>query len=365
MIKFIIADTRGIYLEDKSFIAHYINVFNSLSTIISKSFSNYEIVFAGVSKYKEIIDNTNFLCLPYSIEEKHDKNLFFRLKRGYVELKNNKFLFTNKEKGIFILQSSSFLIQLLSLAFSKKKYFLNKKILIIIYKNPFKDKSFIKRTLSKFLYFLTKNKIAYFLVSTELLKNEIGENSILLPDYFIERSNKSEIVKKEFDFGIFGYINPDKGCEEIIHFAKKYNYKLLIAGKFYQKEYFEHLKTVVNNSKNIKIINKFMSQKEYEQYLNSCKFITFNYKIDYNRSSGVFYEALKYNIPIIARKSYFFKVVDEFNLGVTFNEVSEIDRKLKNFNYSNVQNNIENYIVNKNKHYIEHFKTKISEIINQ
>ena len=61
MIKFIIADTRGIYLEDKSFIAHYINVFNSLSTIISKSFSNYEIVFfAGVSKYKEIIDNTNF-----------------------------------------------------------------------------------------------------------------------------------------------------------------------------------------------------------------------------------------------------------------------------------------------------------------
>jgi beta-1,4-mannosyltransferase len=116
------------------------------------------------------------------------------------------------------------------------------------------------------------------------------------------------LPKRAFIFLFFGLLRPYKGIGDLIETFSQLiaspneqarSAKLLIVGRFYSSQHFEHdlLKLVAGNP-SIILIPKFISNEDIQLYMNACNMCVFPYK-DIT-TSGAAILALSFGRPIIA-----------------------------------------------------------------
>ncbi len=113
-----------------------------------------------------------------------------------------------------------------------------------------------------------------------------------------------------------------KQLEELVSVFSMMDYPLTIAGRFYDKERLEALKSMA--SENVTIIDKYLSDEEYMDMLSSARYTILPYsKTAYtNQTSGVLQEAMFVNTIPIARREVL--TVNEIP-GMPFDEWSDMD----------------------------------------
>ena len=108
-----------------------------------------------------------------------------------------------------------------------------------------------------------------------------------------------------------------------------------------------------NKTDNITIINKYLSDEEYNSMLDSIKYILLPYTDDYKgTSSGVIYDVLFHKKPVITKHYENFQFVLEYNVGVLYKKtLAELncEELLEDKYCEKLQKQIVNYLVDNQK----------------
>ena len=125
--------------------------------------------------------------------------------------------------------------------------------------------------------------------------------SSYIPDYVFqkEKYEKYLSVKKQKRAVVLGTMGSDKQLEQLIAQFSKINYPLLIAGRFYDKDWFEECKR--KSTPNITVTDKYISDEEYLKLLSESEYAILPYSREKygKQTSGVLQEAMFLNtVPV-------------------------------------------------------------------
>jgi glycosyltransferase involved in cell wall biosynthesis len=249
-----------------------------------------------------LLDNSN-LCLILAASYKNNLIEYQQIKK--ILLPFSVKIYTNLIGRIFnIIYRSINLIVLIYHLYTKKfdnYWFINQDNLLLNYLPlSIKKKSVINIYSFNFNIKLIKDFKAVFTSINSLVKTNYL-NIHFIPDYI---NTKKELVKKTNlnDVLIIGSINKDKDIISIIKlFQNIKSTKLYIVGKIFDEDLKEFLLSY-KLSDNIIIIDKYITEQDYQNYFNIFLYILLPYKYSSynNRGSGVYYDCLNNScIPII------------------------------------------------------------------
>lgn len=321
MKKLLIIDPLSLHNENGNIIGHSMQLTKNYSQLFSKYF---KVKIAGKHEYENQFQKS-FVKLPFSINF-GNSNLI----QGFIDkfkIAINIIYALRQESDYYILYSCSKISLLISLPFLPKK-----RLFIIDYKISSKN------PINAFY-----PKIAGFLTSQP--SNSYGlVDSFLMNDYYYNSTFwKSQIQKKIYDFSCVGNISLGKQIEDVVTKFQNTDYKVLISGIFEDKN---RLKTIQElASSNITIKDGYLSENEYHNIIKKSRYIILPYNKNYDtHTSGVVYDAIFNGTPIIGTNVTALNIVKEFNLGMCFNTINEIDLNETEKKYPYFQTNIEHYL---------------------
>ena len=218
----------------------------------------------------------------------------------------------------------------------------DKKIIVTMFKEGFKGG--IAGVFRQFIFNKAKKKIDLIITSGPSFKYGKCE-TVFIPDYVysMEKYDKYLNKEKRDEVVCLGTMGDGKQLEELVSVFSMMDYPLTIAGRFYDKERLEALKSMA--SENVTIIDKYLSDEEYMDMLSSARYTILPYsKTAYtNQTSGVLQEAMFVNTIPIARRDVL--TVNEIP-GMPFDEWSDMD--------SNYSEKLRIYASNAEKIYSEY-----------
>lgn len=250
-----------------------------------------------------------------------------------------------KEAGsdILIFQCSAVSTILISLILFKT----NAKVYLIQY-----DRSIKNSRSKRLLYKLAKSKIKGVICPGNEIGESLGIPYCVLPDYIYteDKGTKSDSLI-EYDLGIYGILAKGKGIIEVAKCLSKSQYKVMIAGKVGSlKEdqlMIDELKKICEQSKNISLKLGYLSEEDYDKYIRKSKYTILNYTESYAlRSSGVIFDILYRERPVIVKNRKYVEFVKENQIGLTYENLSDINWEIlmKNDVYLKYQQNIRIYL---------------------
>lgn len=338
MEKIYISDIKSNVNNGKS-TGHYIPV----AKMYQRIFQQDNVIVAGGPIYKKYFDESELLSLPYNISR---TSLLNKIKT----MKNCIRLFNAAKGNTIILQQSSVITSFIGILLF---YHSKSKLYLIQYSNEC-----LKSKTGRFLYRLIKNKINGIICPTDNLGKMFDRPYCVVPDYiYTKEKNQERIAYKDFektkyDFCILGRIAPEKGVIESAQKLAKTKYKILIAGRAQTKDLEYKLRRICSDANNIDLILDYISDEQYIQYLNQSKYALLNYQQTYSeRSSGVVFDMLFNDVPVIGKECFTLNFIREENLGYLYSCLDNFSPELvmhKELYYR--------YIVNINSYRKKHAK---------
>lgn len=329
MKRIAIIDTLTLTHEGRIY-GHFANTAKQYKTILEH---DYDVTIVGGNTYSSYFENIR--KLPFITDKDDFQNGKF-IKRLVLKIKVtlNVFVSIIHSYDYYIYQDGNrnivaFLLLILS--------FLRRKVVLIRY-TPCEHIEY------KFITF-SPNKIKQIITSLEDTKASYPIPSLIVPDYFptIQSYNEHDI---QYDFVILGTIVEGKDYEDIVKAISNTKYSLLIAGHFGNKNRLLELMSIKTD--NITIIDKYLEQSEYDNFLNSTRYVVLPYKKELytNKSSGVTLEALYAGKPIIAVNNRGYEWIQKQNLGILYdNSIAEVMEKIEDEGlYNSITNNIVGFI---------------------
>ncbi len=223
----------------------------------------------------------------------------------------------------------------------------------------------VNSPLKRVLYFFIKHRIKGVICPNDLIGEEHKRPYCVVPDYIylggsikLERKLYSE---KKYDFCCLGRVVPEKGILAVVKKIKNTRYKLLIAGNPTPSTLAEELTLACKDADNIDLILGYLSDSDYENYMNNTKYAVMNYQGVYaNRSSGVVFDMIFHNIPVIGCQCAGLRFVEEEKVGYLYAQIDSLDLDyfLNEKTYNFYLQNIETY---RNKHV--QYKDKLARFI--
>lgn len=353
MKQLIIADISSLRKGNTSF-GHFISVAKNYRYLLE---GVYDIRIAGGPIYKKYFSEEELVNLPNEIAVDLSKDKVSKIKEKVGELINARKLLKSTSNSVIIFQHYSVIPLLIEIIINKQR---NNNIFLIQYKSE------LKNFLKKCLFRLARKKINGIITSQDTIGKEYKLPSIVLPDYiYVKETNQNykNIIPK-YDFGFVGIVREGKRVERIVEIFQKRNEKILIAGNFMLSE--EKNKKILSGKNNhIYIYNKYLSEDEYWDSIESVKYFILPYDGKYyeNASSGVIYDCLFHKKPVITIKRPTFQFIEDYGLGKLYdNDLSEINfDKLNDKNvYSKYEKNIEMWLESFNV-----YKRKLEEFLNE
>ena len=328
-IKILIADISCFSYKGKP-TGHYWKTAKYYKNILKQDFN---VIIGGSKEYFTYFDKSEILKFRYSNRSDDNYTLYDTFTKIIKEILNIKKAFSY-ECDIIIFQSCALLSICIALFFIKT----NKKIILIQYTNLLKY--FKYRILYKFI----KNKISGIITSIKDVGKSYSNNYLVIPDYIYEGETNKVQYKSKFiyDFCVIGNIGLGKDIEDIVNVMKKTKYSVIIAGHFNDINRFNNLLRI--KSDNIKIINKFISYDKYINIIQNSKYVILPYKEYYNNaSSGVVFDAIFNETPVISTKVNSLNFITKYNLGYQY-KVSIKEFLNINIDYNLLRNNIIKYL---------------------
>lgn len=334
MKRLVIADITSLNKNGQVF-GHFDKVARMYKSILKKEF---EVVIAGGPIYSTIDLDT--IMLKYDNDVSLMNTIVQRMIVKLKEVLNGILLLKQKNNDIIIFQAYSIKSILIALFFLKDK----KDIYLIQYKNELNSK------ITRALYKLVNKKITGIICPNESVGISYNKRYLVVPDYICTQDIVIETNDKKYDLGMFGIMSEGKDVEDIVNTFKNTNYKIMIAGYFSDISRYNEL--VNKKSENIQIINKYLSDTEYNEYIKNSKYVILPYK-DYYKSatSGVIFDVLFNYVPVITKAYDTFKIIKDYDIGILYNStLKEIEEKniLDEKLYNNYISNIKKFI-NENK----------------
>lgn len=333
MKKIIIADIASIKLNNKIF-GHYSSVAMMYRNLLH---TETDVSVAGGPIYSADFANGNLIQLPYDFELSSLSTKKGRLKFKLRSIKNGINLFKKAKGTGVICQPYSFMSWMIAIILAAK----GSDIYLIEYRNEL-DKKF-----NCFLFNLAKKKIKGVICPNEDVGKCFGLPYVVVPDYIYDKDRYPVSSQSpNYDFGMFGIMSNGKDIDDVIRTFSKKKHKVLIAGCFIDQDRYK--KFIDAKSDNVTIINRYLSDDEYHEFIGNVKYVLLPYNENYkNASSGVIFDALFHHKPIITRRLANFLMVEEKNIGWLYDaSLSELnsDKLLDKNIYDDIVRNIEKYL---------------------
>jgi len=175
---------------------------------------------------------------------------------------------------------------------------------------------------------------AYVIPSEFTIKKFIeagfNENKIkYIPTFYqlVERAG-DDVVEEDGSVLLFGRLDPDKGVEFAINNFIELKIKLNIIGESSDPKYYEYLKSLVGDSKHIRLLG-YMESKELSIYIQKCSLVIVP-SLWYDNFPNVILEAASYKKPVLASNvgSLSYMIKNNEN-GMLFNRNDSFDFKQK------------------------------------
>lgn len=280
--------------------------------------SDFEVVIAGGPVYKQRFSKEILISLPFDFVVGESKVI-----NTLRSLYNSFCLFRKVKHGdIVIMQQArpvTSFVGIILFLWAKCRLFS-----VQYSKVP------LKKRIYKTIFNLSKYKIDGILCPNEDVGKAYGIPYMVIPDYvFVEKMNNNTLIPykdKLYDFCIVGRLNSDKGVAEMVKFFKNKKYKLLVAGNPDDKSYGEEIRALCDGADNITLRLGYLEDSEYISYIRESRYSILNYQNEYStRSSGVVYDFVFNDVPIIGRECEAFNFVCCNNLGCVFRDFSSYD----------------------------------------
>ncbi len=274
----------------------------------------YDVKVAGGPAYRSHFAAEELCELPHNVSNTTIRD------RWHV-MRNAIKLFEEAKGDIIVLQQSSVQTYFIALAlFYRKK----SKLYLIQYS----DES-LKSRFSRFLYRLIRHKVDGVLCSSEGVGKQFGRPYLVTPDYVYlgeKETPSKEYDERKYDFCVLGRISPEKGVPEVVDRFKDERCRLLIAGNPQTKELGEEIRARCEGRSNIHLDLGFLDAGTYENYLKESRYCILNYGgpyVDSMRSSGVVFDMLFHDIPVIGTRCGALEFVEELEMGKLYEKLSE------------------------------------------
>lgn len=310
--RIVVADVKSPNNDGKSE-GHYFAVAENYFYMLNDEF---DVTVAGGPIYKSKFEHT--IELPYDCLE--GKGVII----NKVHTICNFFFLLRKCRGnpiVFQCSASNTVVALLLLVNPKSDIYL------IQY-----DKSISESKFKRLILKLVKKKITGILCPGQEIGESLGLPYCVVPDYVYSEKQWGRVssTKTTVDFGIYGILANGKGIYEAAEYFSKTRYKLRIAGKAAtlpeDQIMIKKLRELCDKSDNIELEIAYLSEEKYKDYIASSRYIVLNYSESYKmRSSGVIFDAIYSGKPVLARRRQFVEFVAKNNLGVVYNELSDVD----------------------------------------
>lgn len=324
---------------------HFAKVALQYKAILSRTI---KVVISGGKTYLHYFKGTELRVLPFiqSVDSNNKKHV-----KSVRKLKEiiNAWIVLHSSSDVVIFQCLEETPIYVAMLFSRTKA----KVVLIQYQKG------LDRYPKRVLYKLIKSRISGVISSSREVVQYYAVGGLVVPDYFPvdERQYSSN---KKYDIVVLGTVSNWKNYEDVITSLSGTGLKTLIAGFFPDKDYLSELEQKA--SKNVKIIDKYLTDSEYSNLLQSSRYACLPYKKQYiGKSSGVVLDALYERIPVITPKIDTFEMVGKFNLGIQYScSLSEIIDKIEDpIRERTILNNVDAYIDDRRKD-----EQRLSEYIN-
>ncbi len=337
MAKIVVADNASLVKGNSGF-GHYIKVAKMYCSVFK---GKADVKIAGGPIYKTVVPE-DLIELPYNIDIDSFENKRNRVLNKVKIIINSIRLFKNIDDEIVVCQPYSFFSWMIGICLCGKK----KKIYLIEYKDE------LKSTLNRVLYRIAKKNISGIICPNRDVGNAYKKPYVIVPDYIYDGKSKKSSVLSElsYDIGTVGIMSDGKDIEDVVTTYSNTETTVLIEGYFQDKQRLQKLKSIATD--NIKIVDKYLTNQEYEEFFEKVKFVVLPYSEYYkNASSGVIYDIIFHGKPVITKEFENFEFVQEYNIGVLYKKsLSEIDlNSMKDEDYNVMINGIENYLLKNQK----------------
>lgn len=203
----------------------------------------------------------------------------------------------NEAETIWFFNTEYYLM--LYLALASKRSLKNKKIVATMFLDGYHG-GFVNKV-KQFVFEQAQKKIDV-IVSSGFKFAFKNCKSEFIPDYYYvpEKYEEYRDINKQDKCVCLGTMGAGKQLDELVEAFNKNGYPLHIAGRFYDKEWYEQL--AKKALPNIVIEDKYLSDAEYASLLSSAKYTVLPYAPDkYNtQTSGVLQEAVFMDTCVIA-----------------------------------------------------------------
>lgn len=311
MKRIIVADVRSNSINGIS-TGHYVPVAAMYKRILSNI---NEVKIAGGPVYTQYFKEDELLHLPYNVCH---TSLLGRLK---VFLNCRK-LFQEGRNDVVVLQQSATITVIMYLAMFYRR---TSRLYMILYSNEG-----LRNRIGQIFYGLAKKKIDGVICPNKMIGALYDRPYCLVTDYIYtgELSALPSVPfrKKQYDLCIVGRIAPEKG---VIESAKKIAgtpYRMIIAGRPEDEAMANELCAVCDGVNNITLKLGYVSDEDFKKYIINSKYAFLNYQGEYSkRSSGVVYDTIFLDVPVIGCRCSAFRFIEEENLGYVYNSLDSFD----------------------------------------
>ncbi len=296
----------------------------------------YDVKVAGGPAYRNHFTEEELCELPHNVSNTTIRD------RWHV-MKNAIKLFKEAEGGIIVLQQAAVQTYFIALAlFYRRK----SRLYLIQY-----SVESLKSRLGRFLYRLIRHKVDGILCSSEVVGKRFGRPYLVTPDYIYLKEEKSPLTKyedKKYDFCVLGRISPEKGVPEVVGRFKNEQCNILIAGNPQTKELGDEIRCLCEGRSNIHLDLGFLDAGTYENYLKDSRYCILNYGgpyVDSARSSGVVFDMLFHDVPVIGTRCGALEFVERHQMGRLYTDLSafHIEDVLDESTYEGFRKNIAKY----------------------
>lgn len=274
-----------------------------------------EVKAASGPVYSRYIDADSLIRLPYDMVA-GENYLLGRIKA----LLNARALFRKASDDVVILQDGRPMTNHIGTAlFCRKK----QKLYMIKY-----TKAGLSSFFGKLVWKMIKGRVAGVICPNAEVGEAFGVPYCVVPDYIYSGEGGRcpvDYDEKEYDFCIVGRLNPDKGVDKSLMALSGSSYRILVAGKADNESFGNRLKEISEDSSAIDLRLGYLSDEDYQTYLNSSRYCLLNYQGAYSeRSSGVVLDTIFSGVPVVGNRCKALQFVEDNSLGFLFDSLEDL-----------------------------------------
>lgn len=335
--RLIIADIKSHTFNGKS-TGHYFALAQNYYELFKDNIKTY---IAGGPVYNARFRPEQLLHLPYNELSMQDST--FKSKWKY--LLNAYKLFGHTKGNIIIVQQDGVLSSFVAIALF---YHHKNRLFLIQYSNEG-----VNSCAKRLLYGLIKSKVDGVICPNGMVGKAYGRPFCVVPDYIYINSNEPCQIPykdKKYDICFVGRIEEEKGVIDVAHKVAGTNRNMVIAGRVRDEGMAEKLHHIASSCHNIELHIGYISDTEYYGYIRNSRFCILNYQGEYSRrSSGVVFDIIFNNVPVIGSSCKALSFIKDYGCGYIYDNLDRlnIDEILTEHNY-NIY--IRNITVYKQKH---------------